>query len=85
MSKWGSRLWSLKMIFLWRWRLGYWDWGALKSCWKRKKPEEAIRKHCPECHSTSIEIYDEEDCGTYIDEYWCCNECGTEWMEVNRG
>jgi hypothetical protein len=21
-------MWAIKMLFLWRWRLGYWDWDA---------------------------------------------------------
>lgn len=27
------KLWGLWMFFVWRKRLGYWDWDALKSCW----------------------------------------------------
>ena len=28
-----NRLWAIKMFFVWRWRLGYWDFDALKSAW----------------------------------------------------
>lgn len=27
------KAWAVKMLFVWRWRLGYWDWDAFKSAW----------------------------------------------------
>ena len=26
------RVWYLTRPFVWRWRLGYWDWDAIKVC-----------------------------------------------------
>lgn len=28
------KLWIVKMLFVWRWRLGYWDWQAFRAGWK---------------------------------------------------
>ena len=28
-----GKLWALKMLFLWRWRLGYWDWRTFAAAW----------------------------------------------------
>lgn len=28
-----KRLWAIKMLFVWRWRLGYWDWEAFRMAW----------------------------------------------------
>lgn len=28
------RLWIVKMMFVWRWRLGYWDWDAFRLAWR---------------------------------------------------
>ena len=30
---------ALKMLFVWRWRLGYWDWEAFKSVWRTQFKE----------------------------------------------
>lgn len=30
------KLWSLKMLFVWRWRLGYWALDAFKAAWLAK-------------------------------------------------
>ncbi len=32
-------IWALKMLFVWRWRLGYWDSEPIK-------PQTPIRKGC---------------------------------------
>lgn len=29
------KLWAIKMLFLWRWRLGYWDWDAFWAAWRQ--------------------------------------------------
>jgi hypothetical protein len=29
-----GRLWALKMLLVWRKRLGYWDWDAFTSAWR---------------------------------------------------
>lgn len=28
------RAWAARMLFVWRYRLGYWDWDAFKSAWR---------------------------------------------------
>ena len=35
---WGiwDSLWVTKMLFLWRFRLGYWDWDAFKAVFAKK-------------------------------------------------
>jgi len=33
MGKVRGRLWATKMLFVWRWRCGYWDWDAFKAAW----------------------------------------------------
>lgn len=32
-----GKIWAIKMLLVWRWRLGYWDWDAFKS---------ALAKNC---------------------------------------
>lgn len=32
------KLWALKMLFLWRWRLGYWAWDAFAAAWRADQP-----------------------------------------------
>lgn len=27
--------WAIKMLFVWRWRLGYWDWDAFRAAWRK--------------------------------------------------
>ena len=34
------KLWAVRMLFVWRWRLGYWDWDAFKAAWAAKAGEE---------------------------------------------
>jgi hypothetical protein len=34
------KLWAIKMLFVWRKRLGYWDLDAFKAAWRAdEKPE----------------------------------------------
>jgi hypothetical protein len=33
------KLWALRMLFVWRWRLGYWDWDAFWSAWSAVRKE----------------------------------------------
>ena len=30
------KMWAIKMLFVWRWRLGYWDWDCFMAAWKAK-------------------------------------------------
>ena len=30
------KLWAIKMLFAWRWRLGYWSWDAFSRRMERK-------------------------------------------------
>ena len=32
-----NKLWAIKMLFLWRYRLGYWAWDAFKVAWQLPK------------------------------------------------
>ena len=36
------KLWALKMLFVWRWRLGYWEWDAFWAAFTVRCP----RKDC---------------------------------------
>lgn len=31
------KLWAIKMLFLWRWRLGYWEWDAFRAAWSVRR------------------------------------------------
>lgn len=31
------KLWAIKMLFVWRWRLGYWEWGAFWAAFRSAK------------------------------------------------
>lgn len=31
------KIWAVKMLFVWRYRLGYWDWDAFRSAWGASK------------------------------------------------
>lgn len=37
-----TRRWAVRMLFVWRWRLGYWDWDAFKSAWRLAKLEDKL-------------------------------------------
>ena len=30
----GSGAWAVWMLFVWRWRLHYWDWDAFQAAWR---------------------------------------------------
>lgn len=30
------KLWAIKMLFVWRWRLKYWPWSAFLAVWRAK-------------------------------------------------
>ena len=32
------KLWAIKMLFVWRWRCGYWEWDTLRAAWNVKWP-----------------------------------------------
>jgi hypothetical protein len=36
-----GKLWALKMLFVWRWRLGYWDFDAFAAAWNTKRTRES--------------------------------------------
>lgn len=40
------KLWAIRMLFVWRWRLGYWDWQAFRAAWCWKQREQS-RSHPP--------------------------------------
>lgn len=35
----GMKLWAIKMLFVWRWRLGYWCWDGFKAAWTYRRVE----------------------------------------------
>lgn len=37
MSYVAGKLWAIKMLFLWRVRLGYWGWDAFAAAWKHAR------------------------------------------------
>ena len=39
-----TKRWAIRMLFLWRWRLGYWDWHAF---WVAFTLPAKRRKHAP--------------------------------------
>lgn len=30
------KLWAIKMLFVWRYRLGYWEWGAFWAAFRAR-------------------------------------------------
>ena len=36
-----DKLWAIKMLFLWRWRFGYWAWDAFGVAWELGKPKSS--------------------------------------------
>lgn len=35
-ARWADKWWAVKMLFVWRWRCGYWDWAAFRAMWRAK-------------------------------------------------
>lgn len=33
-QSWSGRWWAVRHLFIWRWRLGYWDFGAAWAAWR---------------------------------------------------
>lgn len=29
-----DKWWALRMLFVWRWRCGYWDFDAFRAAWR---------------------------------------------------
>lgn len=71
------KVWAVKMLFVWRWRLGYWAWDAFRAAW-RARPNNPLSTEAKVMRGVAvmfaaIGIAAMVGAAVFARDVWCCS------------